>query len=395
MKFLDGVRPRVKPIYPVYRLDETTLRIGAQRGLTTQFRDPHGHLASLLQLADGSRELPELVAAVQAHHPILTATDIEEGLARLDRQGLLDDAGADARAESCLQRYSGNVNHFRHFSRLGDDPWAQQRVLQGSRVTLFGLGGGGSVILPLLVALGVGQIVAVDYDRVDESNLNRQFLYSESDVGELKTTVAERIVGQLNSTVDFSTVNRNILAADDVRELVAGADLAICAIDEPPFLAQRRVNAGCVAAGVTCLFAGSQVTRGRLYTVVPGVSGCFDCLNIHYTLTDPVFEKQFRGFHEIDFDPPTIAFAPDVFRLGASLVAEAARILTGYVPPVSIGTQVELDFLAGSTDSIVEWPRYPDDCPTCGDGVESAWPVFSLYPGTTWRAPVPVGESSR
>ena len=103
----------------------------------------------------------------------------------------------------------------------------------------------------------------------------------------------------------------------------------------------------------------------------------------------------FRGFHEIDFDPPTIAFAPDVFRLGASLVAEAARILTGYVPAVSIGTQVELDFLAGSTESIVEWPRYPDDCPTCGDGDESAWPVFSLYPGSTWRTPVSVGEPGR
>ncbi len=188
-------------------------------------------------------------------------------------------------------------------------------------MTLFGLGGGGSAILPLLVALGVGRIVAVDYDRVEESNLNRQFLYHESDVGELKTTVAQRVVKNLNSRIDFSTITRKIHAAEDVYEIVRGSDLAICAIDEPPYLAQRRVNAGCVAADVTCLFAGSQVTRGRLYTVVPGQSGCFDCLNIHYTRTDPQFERQFRGFHEIDFDPPTIAFAPDILRLGSALAA--------------------------------------------------------------------------
>src|SRR4051794_25300407 len=200
-------RPRLKPIYPLYRLDDDTIRVGAQRQLTLEFRDPRGHVWELLRLADGSRDVVSLIQDMRCRFPELSDDAVMDGLERLDRVALLDDARFDTRGPG-LSRYEGNVNHFLHFVNLSDDPWAPHRTLQGKKVALLGLGGGGSVILPLLAASGIGCITAVDYDRVEKSNLNRQWLYGEADIGRLKTSVAERIVSAINSETELHTVNR-------------------------------------------------------------------------------------------------------------------------------------------------------------------------------------------
>ena len=64
---------------------------------------------------------------------------------------------------------------------------------------LLGLGGGGTNILTLLAGLGPRKIKIIDYDMVEEENLGRQFLYSEADIGLMKTDVARRAINQINS----------------------------------------------------------------------------------------------------------------------------------------------------------------------------------------------------
>lgn len=227
--------------------------------------------------------------------------------------------------------------------------------------------------------------MAIDYDRVEKSNLNRQLLYRESDVGDLKTAAAARSLKAMSSSCELQVINQRIEAAEDLHGIVDNADLVVCAIDEPPFLAQRRVNLACVRAGVPCLYAVSQITRGRLFSVLPYESGCFDCLNIHYTIEDPLFVPQFAGFQRLDFDPPTIAFAPDIFRLCGAVAHEAVWLLTGFAPPQTVGTQFEVDFESGRAYPLLGWPRQPEHCPTCGAGREEDWEVFSLYRGSVAR----------
>jgi hypothetical protein len=123
-----------------------------------------------------------------------------------------------------------------------------------------------------------------------------------------------------------------------------------------------------------------------MFSVIPGQSGCVDCLNVHYSRHDPSFLGQFRGFHEAHFDPPTVAFAPHIVRLCGMIVAEAARLLTGYTEPQSVGKQVEFEFESGAVTTLTSWPRYEADCPTCGTGDAAAWPIFTLYPGSVTHA---------
>lgn len=378
-----SLQPRIKPIYPVYRLDEQTFRIGAQLGITVELADPAGHGWALVNLMDGTRTARELVADMQTRFPEVSAGDVERFVAMLDAEGVVENARP---APSLDERWDGNVNYFRHYARLGDGAETPQERLRRSRVVLLGLGGGGSTILPILAASGVGSILGVDYDRVERSNLNRQFLFRESDVGSYKTDAAARVMAEINSDVEFTTETLKVEAAEDVAPLVRGADLVICALDEPPFLAQRRVNRACVQEGVTCVYGFSQVSRGRVFTVIPGRSGCVDCLNIYYSKRDERFVAQFAGFQDSDFSPPTIAFSPDIVRLCGMIVVEAVRLLTSYAPPKSIATQFEVDLEADTAKPLLDWPRFPDECPTCGAGHEADWPVFAAYPGRVSRS---------
>jgi hypothetical protein len=59
-----------------------------------------------------------------------------------------------------------------------------------------------------------------------------------------------------------------------------------------------------------------------------------------------------------------------------------------------VAKQVELDFESGGMTIVSEWPRYPDECPTCGEGDESDWPAFGSYLGRLWRGE-PVRSAAR
>jgi molybdopterin/thiamine biosynthesis adenylyltransferase len=379
--------PRVKPIYPVYRVADTAFRIGAQFGITAEIEDAEGQMWALVQLLDGRHDVPSIATAMRKRFPALSDEDVRDGIRSLEELNFLEHTETSAYGEERtgeLSRYCGNINYFSHFTRIDESPSALQDRLRHTTVVLLGLGGGGSNILPLLAASGVGHIVAVDYDQVELTNLNRQCLFREADVGELKTAAAARVIADMNSTTRLETVTMKIGSSEDVQSVIKGADLVVCAIDEPPFLAQRRVNHACMLEDIPCLYGLSMVTSGRMFSVIPHQSGCVDCLNLYYSRNDPLFVEQFKGFMESGFVGPTVAFAPHIVRLSGLIAAEAVRLLTGYAAPRSIGRQVEFDFESGEMTTLTSWSRDPE-CPTCGCGSAAEWPIFALYPGAVSR----------
>lgn len=331
-------RPCIKDIYPIYKLSDTMFRIGAQINITTEFNDPTGELWELVTRLNGT-ELNIIFKEMKELFPNITLSAIEYGIDLLANEGLIEEFGQN---DSVDDRYMSNVNYFRRYLDSYEDSLAVQKKINNSSILLLGLGGGGSNILTLLAGLGPKKLTIVDYDRVERNNLGRQMLYKESDIGELKTVVAKREFEKMNSSVKLTTIDKKINSTTDVLDLLVDIDLVICAIDEPPFVAQRRVNEAIIKAGVPCVFGGSQVSRGRVYSVVPGETGCFDCLNIHYTKTSPNFIDQFVGFQKINFNPPTVAYGPAIFQLSGAIVDEAIRILTNFCIPMSKSTQFEI-----------------------------------------------------
>lgn len=371
------IKPRIKPIYPVYQLNDELFRIGAQLSITTEFEDPEGQLLELVKVLDG-REMTEIVKHMINTFPDLTPEDVVDGLDILSAENLIEETPNKV-LEDLDERYHPNISYFSRYMPYDRNPMDIQEKIRSSSILLLSLGGGGSNILTLLSGLGPKTVRVVDYDRVERSNLGRQLLYRESDLGKLKVDVAVNALREMNSTINVEGFNKKIETPEDVLEFTEGIDLVICVIDEPPFQAQKTVNQAIIKAGLPCVFGASQVSRGRVFSVIPKVTGCFDCLNIHYTLHDDKFVEQFVGFRNIDFNPPTIAYAPAIFQLTAAIVDEAVRVLTGYARPSSLSTQYEINYEDGSSFTHPSWERYADDCPTCGNGDAKKWEIFRYY----------------
>ena len=371
----------IKSIYPIYRSGDNKFRIGAQMGVSVEINDHNNEFWDLCHLLNGDMNIDEVIKNMKVKHAKLSDQDVLDGIKQLDNLNFMEELRPNEFDDnsSPLYRYEGNVNYFGHFCSIEDDKADIQRQLLKSRVLLLGLGGIGSNILPLLASAGVGNITCVDYDSVEVSNLNRQYLFNEADIGRLKCDVAQEHISSFNSNIKIQAINRKITSTDDIDELIFNTDVVICAIDEPPFIAQRLVNHVSVKYGIPCVYGLTQLTAGRVFTVLPNVSGCFDCLNIYYTKQDPQFLGQLFGFREAKFNPPTLTFGPDIMQLAAIMASEVIRVITGYIPPSSIGRQVEHNFVDHSTKVLTEWPRYENECPTCGKGNEIDWDVFGFY----------------
>lgn len=372
--------PRIKPIYPMYQMDPDTFRIGAQIGITKEFKDPTHQLWNLSKLLNG-QSINKVLEKEQKLFPQVHMTDqyILDGVALLDKEGFIEETFPD-KEKSVNERYKPNIKYFSHFIDSSGNRFKLQEKINSTKILLLGLGGGGSNILTLLAGLGPKKIIIIDYDTVEEENLGRQFLYKEKDIGKKKTEVAKKAINEINSHIEIESHNIKVTSAHDIESYIKDSDVVVCAIDEPQFLITRIVNQAIVKCNKPCVFAGSQVSHGRVFTVIPGITGCFDCLNIHYSLTDKGFVKQFKAMAESKFHAASIAYGPAIFQLTSVIVDEVVRVLTNYLPPNTLSTQFEVDYPNVTSFKHPAWPRYEEECPTCGQGTESKWEVFKYYP---------------
>src|SRR5215472_12310986 len=99
-----------------------------------------------------------------------------------------------------------------------------QKRLKNARVLCVGAGGLGSPALLYLAAAGVGTLGVIDFDVVDESNLQRQIIHGQSDVGKLKAESARESITEINPFVNVQ-VHTEALSNDNVLEIFSGYDL--------------------------------------------------------------------------------------------------------------------------------------------------------------------------
>lgn len=135
-----------------------------------------------------------------------------------------------------LQRYA------RHFALPNFGQAAQQR-LKNARVLVVGAGGLGSPVLLYLAAAGVGNIGIVDFDKVEESNLQRQVLFTVEDVGLAKAEIAKRRLLQLNPYLNID-VFPVALTADNALDIIKDYDIVADGTDNFP--TRYLVNDACV-----------------------------------------------------------------------------------------------------------------------------------------------------
>jgi bacteriocin biosynthesis cyclodehydratase domain-containing protein len=326
-------------------------------GTDLRIEQPDETARGLLSALDGSRTLPELEDEFGAGR-------VGEALAALAETDLLDDAADD---ELVSQRERARLDRqLRYFSEVGDAavaPSEHQRRLRDARVVMLGAGGLGSWASYALLCCGIGELVLVDHDRVEESNFNRQILYRERDVGSLKVDVAAEALREFDSACRVAPVERRLAGVADVRELAEGADVVVNSADWPPHDIERWVNAACFEAGVPFITMSHSPPVGRVGPLyVPGVTGCYACQEETYRAAFPLFDElveQRRGRPS-----PAATLGPVCAFVGGQVALEVLHQLTGLVEPATLGRAQIYDLRTMEvTQEAV--PRVLG-CPVCG-----------------------------
>lgn len=144
-----------------------------------------------------------------------------------------------------------------------------QRRLARSRVLLIGAGGLGSAAAIYLAGAGVGHITVADADTVSLSNLQRQVLYTEAQVGAPKAATAAARLQALNSGIEVCPV-AEFITADNAADLVRGHDLVLDCTDN--FAARYVIDDACAAAGIPWVYASIGEFQGQI-SLFGGPSG--------------------------------------------------------------------------------------------------------------------------
>lgn len=152
----------------------------------------------------------------------------------------------------------------------------QERLLS-SRVLILGMGGLGCPASQYLAAAGIGQMVLVDPDTVDSTNLQRQLLYSTDDRGVAKVLAARARLSAINDSVQFEVV-QGALTGDVLQDQVRKATVVLDCTDN--FTSRFAINVACVGAGVPLVSGAAIRLSGQIavYDRRQPDAPCYRCL---------------------------------------------------------------------------------------------------------------------
>ncbi len=359
-----GRRPRLKQTVQMNIVDDTIcLRASAK---TTSIKGDIEPLKRLLSLMDGSRDLHSLIDALRSEFPNVSREDVLETVEGLDSLFLLEDAG---QANSVLSdydvaRWHRNINFFGSFCRIGQDKYELQARIKQAKVTVLGLGGLGSHLVYDLAAMGVMDIQAVEFDRVEISNLNRQILYNEEDIGRLKSEVAVERMKRFSPNLKLQVIQRQIEGVDDVLAAIRGRDVVLCVADRPKMEIHDWVNEACMREGIPLLSGGLETQMARYFTIIPGESGCLACWRRQVQAQDEFSDALLSEQRRTQLRGDNAAFVSLVAFIASMMLAEFTKIITGIAAPVALGKTKEIDFKSMDVYTGEEWTLDPE-CPVC------------------------------
>ena len=205
--------------------------------------------------------------------------------------------------EKELQRYDRQIMIY-GFGEEG------QEKLKKAKVFVAGAGGLGSPVAIYLAAAGIGTLRIADHDTVELSNLNRQVLHWEENIGGKKADSAAEKLEKLNPDIKVEAMGQTITETN-ISRLVGDSDLIVDAMDNLP--TRYLLNKTAIKKGIPFFHGAVYGFEGRAMTVIPGKSACLNCV--------------YHGANVPKEKFPVIGVTPAV--IGCIQATEVIKYLTG------------------------------------------------------------------
>jgi molybdopterin/thiamine biosynthesis adenylyltransferase len=157
--------------------------------------------------------------------------------------------------------------------QIGDE--GQQKILD-STALIIGMGGLGSPAALYLAAAGIGKLIIIDFDVVEESNLQRQIIHGTDNIGELKTHSAKQSILEINPDCQVVSIDHE-LDEIELEQNIKNADIVLDCSDNFP--TRFAVNRFCVKTRTALVSAAAIRFEGQILCYIPDVEGpCYQCL---------------------------------------------------------------------------------------------------------------------
>ena len=245
------------------------------------------------------------------------------------------------------QQEAGRYKRHRMLPQIDE---AGQEKIKNSKVLVVGAGGLGCPVALYLAAAGVGTIGLIDFDVVDLSNLQRQVLYSEKDVGKSKVHMAKERLVQLNSNVNVICIE-DMLDDTNATEIFEKFDIIVDACDN--FDTRYVISDTCVKLGKPHVYGAIYEFYGQV-VVLGGDGPCLRCINPEPPKQGKIIDAK---------DVGVFGAIPGV--IGSLQACEVLKLITGCGKSLK-GRMIFIDMLNMNFDE-VEIPKYPK-CKCCGKG---------------------------
>jgi len=152
-----------------------------------------------------------------------------------------------------------------------------QKKLSIGRAAIIGVGGLGSVISQNLARAGVGFIRIVDMDFPDISNLQRQNLYDENDIGKniAKVLIAKQNLEAINSEIEVEAINQRF-EISNAEDIIKDVDIVLDGTDN--FETRLLINESCVRWKIPWIYGSVAASYGMVFNILPGETPCLKCI---------------------------------------------------------------------------------------------------------------------
>lgn len=226
------------------------------------------------------------------------------------------------------------------------DNWGEdgQKKLRSATAFIAGAGGLGCPVALFLTVAGIGKIKVCDYGEIEMSNLNRQILYKEWDIGKNKAHSAREALMEINPNVDVIPAEDKI-TEDNVAELVEGCTIILDCLDN--FETRHILNRYAAANGIPFIHAGVEGLSGQLMFIHSPETPCLYCMFPGILPPREIF--------------PVLGAAPGI--IGTLQACEAIKWITGIGETLK-GRLLVWEGLQMQFEKI-EIKKDPD-CPVCG-----------------------------
>ncbi len=351
-------RPRIKRT--TERLESPSgdlylVRSGA--GEDIQIEQPNDEGRRLIYALDGRSTREELEEQFGKE-------EVSNVLAQLGEMGVVEDAADDDLIEDEVTvRFDRQLRYFSDVS-TGPTPSQCQGKLESAKIAVLGVGGLGGWSALALACCGIGEMLLVDFDRVELTNLNRQVLYSEADIGRLKAEAAAEQLQSFNSRMRIEVLAKRLESEAEIAATIEGYDVVIDAIDWPAHDVEHWVNSACFGAGIPFMSMSHSPPIARVGPFyVPGVTGCYSCQEIGYRRTYELFDlavEQLRAKAS-----PAATLGPACALIGGQVALDLMHHLTGLAEPSTLGTAHVYDLR--TMEPKREVVTQESSCPVCSN----------------------------